>query len=82
MHRKQAEETASSIKSSLELMDQTDGQEKLIKSLASMIEEKRLKVKVYTRGRLHAKAYIFDYNGSSRWKLPPADRISRLSMFE
>ena len=59
--RKQAEETASSIKSSLELMDQTDGQEKLIKSLASMIEEKRLKVKVYTRGRLHAKAYIFDY---------------------
>jgi len=26
-----------------------------------MIEEKRLKVKVYTKGRLHAKAYIFDY---------------------
>ncbi len=26
-----------------------------------MIEEKRLKVRVYTKGRLHAKAYIFDY---------------------
>jgi HKD family nuclease len=26
-----------------------------------MVEEKRLKVKIYTKGRLHAKAYIFDY---------------------
>ena len=26
-----------------------------------MIQEKRLKVRVYTKGRLHAKAYIFDY---------------------
>lgn len=26
-----------------------------------MIEEKRLKVRVYTKGRMHAKAYIFDY---------------------
>ncbi len=26
-----------------------------------MIEEKRLKVRVYTKGRLHAKAYICDY---------------------
>ena len=29
-----------------------------------MIEEKRLHVKVYTKGRLHAKAYIFDYGQS------------------
>ena len=26
-----------------------------------MIEEKRLKVRVYTKGRMHAKAYIFTY---------------------
>jgi hypothetical protein len=26
-----------------------------------MIEEKRLQVKVYTKGTLHEKAYIFDY---------------------
>ncbi len=26
-----------------------------------MIEEERLEVKVYTKGTLHAKAYIFDY---------------------
>lgn len=26
-----------------------------------MIEEKRLHVRVYTKGTLHAKAYIFNY---------------------
>src|SRR6266699_925489 len=34
------------------------------KTLVRMIEEKRLKVRVYTKGRMHAKAYIFDYYGS------------------
>ena len=29
--------------------------------LVRMIEEKRLKVRVYTKGRMHAKAYIFSY---------------------
>jgi len=43
------------------LTDQTDDQEEIIITLARLIEEKRLKVKVYTKGRLHAKAYIFDY---------------------
>ena len=43
------------------LVDQTDEGESLVKSLVRMIEEERLKVRVYTRGRLHAKAYIFDY---------------------
>ena len=42
-------------------MDQTDEGEVLVKTLARMIEEKRLKVRVYTKGRMHAKAYIFDY---------------------
>ena len=55
------EETAQNIKESIELMDQTDEGEGLISTLARLIEEKRLKVKVYTKGRLHAKAYIFDY---------------------
>lgn len=54
-------ETTSSIRSGIELMDQTDEGETLVKSLVQMIEEKRLKARVYTRGRLHAKAYIFDY---------------------
>lgn len=54
-------ETAENIRSSVEIMDQTDEAETLVKSLVQMIEEKRVQVKVYTKGRLHAKAYIFDY---------------------
>ncbi|MFC1932282.1 helicase-related protein [Chloroflexota bacterium] len=59
--RQMAAETAENIRSSMELMDQTDEAEALVRTLVRMIEEKRLKVKVYTKGRLHAKAYIFDY---------------------
>lgn len=54
-------ETAQNIRSTVEMMDQTDEAEQLVKSLIEMIEEKRLKVRVYAKGRLHAKAYIFDY---------------------
>lgn len=56
-----ANETAANIRSSIELMDQTDEAETLLQNLVEMIEEKRLQVKVYTKGTLHAKAYIFDY---------------------
>src|SRR5712691_10961381 len=53
--------TAENIRATVEEMDQTDSSEALIKTLARMISEKRLKVRIYTKGRLHAKAYIFDY---------------------
>jgi len=59
--KRMAHETAENIRIGIELMDQTDHGESLIKILVRMIEEKRLKVRVYTKGRLHAKAYIFDY---------------------
>ena len=59
--RQMATETAENIRSSMELMDQTDEAEALVNTLVRMIEEKRLKVKIYTKGRLHAKAYIFNY---------------------
>lgn len=59
--RRMALETAENLRSSMELMDQTDASEVLVKTLVGMIEEKRLKVRVYTKGRMHAKAYIFDY---------------------
>ncbi len=39
-----------------------------------MIEEKRLKVRVYTKGRLHAKAYIFDYG---RCSMPHGKAVER-----
>jgi len=56
-----AADTGENIKSGIELMDQTDEGEDLVRKLVRMIEEKRLKVRIYTKGRLHAKAYIFDY---------------------
>ena len=67
-------ETTSSIRSGIELMDQTDEGETLVKSLVQMIEEKRLKVRVYTKGRLHAKAYIFDYGKVYDRNGKPVDR--------
>ena len=42
-------------------MDQTDEGAAIDETLVRMIEEKRLKFAVYTKGRLHAKAYIFNY---------------------
>jgi len=54
-------ETAEHVRRSIELMDQTDEAEALLALFVRMIEEKRIVVKVYTKGRLHAKAYIFDY---------------------
>jgi HKD family nuclease len=42
-------------------LDQTAEAERLVGTLVHLIEEGRLKVRVYTQGRLHAKAYIFDY---------------------
>ena len=61
-------DTAENISQSVEFMDQTDEAEALIKSLAQMILEKRLLVRVYTKGRLHAKAYIFDYRQDGRYE--------------
>src|SRR3989304_4715365 len=58
---KMAQETAGNLRNSVELMDQTDEAQALIAGLIQMIREKRLKVRVYTKGRLHAKAYICDY---------------------
>jgi superfamily II DNA/RNA helicase len=59
--KRMASDTAANVRSSIELMDQTDEAETLVKNLVEMIEEKRLHVRVYTKGTLHAKAYIFDY---------------------
>ena len=66
--RRMADGTAENISQSVEFMDQTDDAELLIKSLVQMIAEKRLLVRVYTKGRLHAKAYIFDYRDDGRYE--------------
>lgn len=70
-------ETAANIRSSIELMDQTDEAETLVKNLVQMIEEKRLHVKVYTKGTLHAKAYIFDYGTIVDHKGRPVQRSEK-----
>ncbi|MBC8074782.1 MAG: hypothetical protein H7Y32_01800 [Chloroflexales bacterium] len=49
------------VRAATENMDQTDADEQLVSALVQMIAEGRLKVRVYTKGRLHAKAYIFDH---------------------
>lgn len=54
-------DTAAATGRNLAAMDQTDEAEALAHTLVRLIEEGRLQVRVYTRGRLHAKAYIFDY---------------------
>jgi len=55
-------ETADSIQTTLELMDQTDDAQALVLSLADLIAQGIVQVRVYTRGRLHAKAYLFDFD--------------------
>ena len=54
--------TAANLRDTVGMMDQTDSGEELVHSLIRMVEEGRLKVRVFTQGRLHAKAYIFDYS--------------------
>lgn len=61
-------ETAANIRQSIALMDQEDAEERIISILAKLIEEKRLIVKVYTKGRMHAKAYVFDYKADGRYE--------------
>jgi len=74
------EKTAGNVRQTVERMDQTDDAQTLVRGLIRMITEKRLEVRVYTKGRLHAKAYIFDYKNDGRYEkeLPLSGRpISR-----
>jgi len=60
--KEMAAATADNLRNALEVMDQTDEAERLVRTLARLIEAGRLQVRIHTRGRLHAKAYIFDYH--------------------
>ncbi|MHB8630211.1 MAG: phospholipase D-like domain-containing protein [Aggregatilineales bacterium] len=55
------EETARTAREALSLMAQDDVEEQSALSLARGIAEGRIEVRLYTKGRLHAKAYIFDF---------------------
>lgn len=54
--------TLQGIRNDLSLMLQSDDEQQAVQSLADGIAEGRIEVRVYTKGRLHAKAYIFDFN--------------------
>ncbi len=66
--KSRAENTAKNMRQTIERMDQTDDAQSLVHNLVKMVKEKRLQVKVFTKGRLHAKAYIFDYKNDGRFE--------------
>ncbi|NMX21539.1 helicase [ANME-1 cluster archaeon GoMg4] len=61
-------ETKGGIRTSLSLIDQTDDNEQMIRVLRELIEKNKIKIRIYTLGRLHSKAYIFDYPEDRRDK--------------
>ncbi len=60
--------TAENLGDAVALMDETDENEELVTTIARLIELKKMMVRVYTKGRLHAKAYIFDYKQDGRYE--------------
>jgi len=66
--KKRTEQTAENLRKTVERMDQTDDSQNLVRILVQMITEKRMQVRVYTKGRLHAKAYVFDYKDDGRYE--------------
>ena len=66
--RERSTETTENLRKCIDAMPQTDGSEQLIKTLVNMIVSKKLKVKVYTKERLHAKAYIFEYKQGEHYE--------------
>lgn len=54
------EDTAANVSRSLEYMNQTSSDKGVVQTLISMMQEKRIEVRVYPKGKLHAKAYIFE----------------------
>jgi len=59
--RQSVKQTAENLRDAISLMNQTDDDEEVIKTVLRLIKSKKLKVRVFTKGCLHAKAYIFDY---------------------
>jgi len=58
------EDTATNVSRSLECMSQTPDDKSVVQALISMMREKKIEVKIYPKGRLHAKAYIFELRGT------------------
>lgn len=66
--RERAADTALQLREALSLMDQGDAEQAVVSKVMRLIVEGRLELRVYTRGRLHAKAYIFHYPDGERFE--------------
>jgi len=78
--RQMVAETSSNVRGSLERAEQSDVQADLIATVRDMIAAGRLHVRVYTKERLHAKAYIFDHKDGSMTKGSAIIGSSNLSL--
>ena len=58
------EDSEANMTRSLEYMSQTLDDKNVVQTLISMMREKRIEVKVYPKGKLHAKAYILELHGT------------------
>ncbi len=59
--QEQLVKTAEKIGQVAAALEQSDEAEQVVTTLVQLIVSKRLQVRVYTKERFHAKAYIFDY---------------------
>jgi hypothetical protein len=61
-----ATEAQQQIAGEVAALDQSDQGERFVRDLTGMIASGRLEVRVYTKSRLHAKAYIFDWHKAKK----------------
>lgn len=54
------EDSAANMSRSLEYMSQTPGDKSVVQTLITMMRENKITVRIYPKGKLHAKAYIFE----------------------
>ena len=55
------EEAKKHVREAIAHMPQTDGDQAVVGKIISLIAKDKLKVRMHTKTRLHAKAYIFEY---------------------
>jgi phosphatidylserine/phosphatidylglycerophosphate/cardiolipin synthase-like enzyme len=59
--RSKVEEGKREVRESIELLDPEASSENTVRGLADLIREGRLDVRIYVKGTLHAKCYLFHY---------------------
>lgn len=74
------ERNEKSIEKVIARLEQSDENEGLVKKIASLIEAGKIKVKIYLKTPLHAKAYIFDFKKGQYYKGAAVVGSSNLSL--